>query len=76
MAAAAALYLAGAVGVEAVRGVVPEAQGDRALYLLVTAAEEGLEMSGGVLLLYAAMRLLHLRPEPSCYHMATGVPEP
>jgi hypothetical protein len=45
-------------------GIVLEAQGDRAAYLLVTAAEEGLEMAGSVLLLYAGMCLLRLRPEP------------
>jgi hypothetical protein len=73
--AAAALYVTAAVGVEAISGMVLEAQGDRALYLLVTAAEEGLEMSGGVLFLYAAMRLLHLRPEPGGWHLATAVPD-
>jgi hypothetical protein len=71
--AAAGLYLAGAVGAEAVSGVVLDARGDRALYLLVTAAEEGLEMGGAVLLLYAAMGLLQLRPEPGGgYHLETG----
>jgi hypothetical protein len=75
--AAGGLFLAGAVGVEAISGMVLEAQGDRALYLLVTAAEEGLEMSGSVLLLYATLRVLHLRPEPGGgyrLHLATGVP--
>lgn len=60
--AAAAPYLTGAVALEAIRGIVLQSQGDRAAYLLVTAAEEGLEMAGSVLLLYAAMRLLRLRP--------------
>jgi hypothetical protein len=74
---AAAMYLGAAVGLEALGGIVLEAQGDRAMYLLVTAAEEGLEMAGSVLLLYAAMRLLHLRPEPGGgYHLSIGVPEP
>jgi hypothetical protein len=55
---------------------VLEDQGDRAVYLLVTAAEEGLEMAGSVLLLYAAMCLLHLRPEPGGgYHLSTGDPD-
>jgi hypothetical protein len=72
--AAGAIYVGAAVGVEAISGIVLDAQGDRALYLQVTAAEEGLEMSGSVLFLYAAMRLLHLRPEPDgAYHLATGV---
>lgn len=68
--AAAAPYLTGAVALEAIRGIVLQSQGDRAAYLLVTAAEEGLEMAGSVLLLYAAMRLLRLRPEPGGgYHV-------
>jgi hypothetical protein len=74
--AAAALYLTGAVALEALGGMVLEAQGHRAMYLLVTAAEEGLEMAGSVLLLYATMRLLRLRPEPGGgYHLSTGDPE-
>jgi hypothetical protein len=73
--AAAGLYVTGAVALEAAGGMVLEAQGHRAGYLLVTAAEEGLEMAGSVLLLYAAMRLLHLRPEPGGgYHLSTGDP--
>jgi hypothetical protein len=74
--AAAAMYLTGAVALEAVGGIVLEAQGHRAGYLLVTAAEEGLEMAGSVLLLYAGMCLLRLRPEPGGgYHLSTGSPE-
>jgi hypothetical protein len=74
--AAAAMYLTGATALEAIGGIVLEDQGDRAVYLLVTAAEEGLEMAGSVLLLYAAMSLLHLRPEPGGgYHLSTGDPE-
>jgi hypothetical protein len=74
--AAAAMYLTGAVALEAVGGIVLEAQGHRAVYLLITAAEEGLEMAGSVLLLYAAMCLLHLRPEPGGgYHLSAGDPE-
>jgi hypothetical protein len=61
---AGAMYLVAAVGLEAAGGVVLDAQGDRGGYLLVTAAEEGLEMSGSVLLLYALLRLLRLRPGP------------
>jgi hypothetical protein len=73
--AAAATYLTGAVALEAAGGIVLEGQGDRAAYLLVTAAEEGLEMAGSVLLLYAAMRLLRLRPEPDGgYHLSIGDP--
>jgi hypothetical protein len=75
--AAAAMYLTAAVGLEALGGVVLEAQGDRASYLLVTAAEEGLEMAASVLFLYAAMRMLHLRPEPAGgYHLSVGIPAP
>jgi hypothetical protein len=74
--AAAGMYLTGAAALEAVGGMVLEGQGDRAAYLLVTAAEEGLEMAGSVLLLYAAMCLLRLRPEPGGgYHLSTGDPE-
>jgi hypothetical protein len=74
--AAAAMYLTGATALEAVGGMVLEDQGDRAVYLLVTAAEEGLEMAGSVLLLYAAMCLLYLRPAPGGgYHLSTGDPE-
>jgi hypothetical protein len=74
--AAAAMYVTGAVALDAVGGIVLESHGDRAVYLLVTAAEEGLEMAGGVLLLYAAMCLLRLRPEPGGgYHLSTGDPE-
>ncbi len=70
---AGAIYVTAAVGLEAASGIVLEAHGDRALYLLVTAAEEGLEMCGAVLLLYAAMRLLHLRPEPGgAYHLSAS----
>ncbi|HEX3201726.1 MAG TPA: hypothetical protein VHW42_07305, partial [Actinomycetes bacterium] len=61
-------YLAGAAALEAVGGMVLEAQGHRAMYLLVTAAEEGLEMAGAVLLLYAILRL---RPEPGGYLLST-----
>jgi hypothetical protein len=61
---AGVVYLGAAVGLESVSGVVLEAQGDRAMYLLVSAAEEGLEMAAGVLLLFAFMRLLRLRPDP------------
>ena len=53
--------------------MVLESQGDRGGCLLVTAAEEGLEMAGSVLLLYAGMRLLGLRPEPDGgYHLSIG----
>jgi hypothetical protein len=72
---AAALYLTGAVALEAIGGIVLEDQGDRAAYLLVTAAEEGLEMAGSVLLLYAALRLLRLRPDAGGYHLSTADPE-
>jgi cytochrome bd-type quinol oxidase subunit 2 len=73
---AAALYLTGAVALEAVGGMVLEAQGHRAMYLLVTAAEEGLEMAGSVLFLYAVLRRLRLRPESGGgYRLSTVDPE-
>jgi hypothetical protein len=68
--AAGAVYLTAAVGLESASGMVLEAQGDRAMYLLVSGAEEGLEMAGGVLLLYAFVRLLRLRADPGGYHLS------
>jgi hypothetical protein len=62
--AAGAMFAFASIGLEMVGGVVLEAQGDRALYILTTAAEEGLEMAASILFLYAAMRCLHWRPEP------------
>jgi hypothetical protein len=74
--ASATMYLTGAVALEAAGGIILEAHGDRAMYLLVTAVEEGLEMAGSVLLLYAVMCLLHLRPEPGGgYHLSARSPE-
>ena len=71
--AAGAVYLGAAAGLESVSGVVLEAHGDRAAYLLVTAAEEGLEMAGGVLLLYAFLRLLRLCAHPAGgYHLSAA----
>jgi len=76
MVAAAAMYLTAAVGLEAAGGVALDAGVSHAVYLLVSAAEEGLEMAGSILLLYAAMCLLRLRPEPGGgYHLSTGDPE-
>lgn len=76
MVAAAAMYLTAAVGLEAAGGVALDADVSHAVYLLVSAAEEGLEMAGSVLLLYAAMCLLRLRPEPGGgYHLSAGDPE-
>jgi hypothetical protein len=63
--AAAALYLAAAVLLEALGGAVLDAQGHRAGYLLVTAAEEGLEIPASVLLLYALLGLLRVSLEPA-----------
>jgi hypothetical protein len=79
---AAAMYLTAAVGLEAVGGVALDADVSHAVYLLVSGAEEGLEMAGSILLLYALLRLLRLRPEPDGgYHLAVdlqrvGVPQP
>jgi hypothetical protein len=63
--AAAALYLTAAVVLEALGGAVLDAHGHRAGYLLVTAAEEGLEMAASVLLLYALLGLLRSPQEPA-----------
>jgi hypothetical protein len=62
--AAGVTYVVGAIGLETVGGVLLDAQAHRALYLLVAATEEGLEMTAGVLLLYAGMCCLRLSPEP------------
>jgi hypothetical protein len=56
-------FLMGAVLIEAISGAVLEAQGDRAAYLLVTAAEEGAEMAGAIWFLYAALSCLTLTAE-------------
>ena len=50
--------------VETLSGVVLDAQGDRAGYLLVTAVEEGLEMTGAALLLRAALGCVTVTVEP------------
>lgn len=55
---AGALFLTGAVLLEAVSGLVLEAAGDRAAYLLVTAAEEGTEMAAAAWFLVTALRCL------------------
>src|SRR6266545_6954569 len=73
VATAGVVYLGAAVGLESLSGMVLEAQGDRAMYLLVSAAEEGLEMVGSVLLLYDFMRPLRLRPDPDGgYHLSAA----
>ncbi|UOY03602.1 hypothetical protein [Blastococcus sp. PRF04-17] len=56
---AAAVYLTGALVVEAVSGQVLAAHGDRAGYLVVTAVEELLEMLGVVLVLRAVCGSMH-----------------
>lgn len=53
-------FLAAAAGLETVGGAVLDAQGDRAGYLLVTAAEEGGEMVASVWFLYGVMSCLAL----------------
>jgi len=55
---AAVLFFTGALVLETVSGQVLLAHGDRAGYLLVTAAEELLEMLGVVVALYAVLRLV------------------
>jgi hypothetical protein len=57
-------YVTGAIGLELVGGVLLETQAHRALYLLVAATEEALEMTASVLLLYAGMCCLRLWAEP------------
>ena len=61
---AGATFLAGAVAMEAVSGVLLDAYGDRAAYLLVTAVEEGLEMAGAVWLIHAALACLDVCAAP------------
>jgi hypothetical protein len=60
LALAAAVHLTGALLLEVVSGVVLQASGDRAGYLLVTAAEEGCEMLGVSLLVWALLGGLEL----------------
>jgi len=55
LAVALAIYLTGALLVEAVSGQVLVARGDRAAYLLVTGVEELLEMLGVLLVLRAVL---------------------
>lgn len=55
---AGSVFLFGAVALEAVSGAVLRAYGDRAAYLLVTAAEEGAEMAGAVWFLLAPLSCL------------------
>jgi hypothetical protein len=57
---ACTLFAAGALGFEMLGGAVLERYGDRVLYALVTTAEETLELSGAVLVLYALMTCLRV----------------
>jgi hypothetical protein len=72
---AGAVFLAGAVVLEAVSGAVLDAQGDRAAYLLVTAAEESLEMLGAIWLLCAALSCLELTADSAAGYRVTLRPE-
>jgi hypothetical protein len=58
-------FLMGAVVIEAISGAVLERHGDRAAYLLVTAAEEGAEMAGAIWFLYAALSCLTVTADPA-----------
>jgi hypothetical protein len=71
--AGAALFVTGALGLEIVSAAVLEAQGDRARYILVTAAEEWLEMAGAVLLLAAMLRLLRVRRVADGYRLGVAL---
>lgn len=53
-------FLTGSIVLETASGAVLDAQGDRAGYLLVTAAEEGLEMAAAVWFLYGVTTCLSL----------------
>jgi len=53
---AATLYLAGAIGIEMIGGVYDETYGDANLtYAMIAAVEEGLEMAGLIVFLYALL---------------------
>jgi hypothetical protein len=61
---AVAVYFAGALGAEVLSGQVLVAQGDRAAYLLVTGAEEFLEMVGSILVIRALLKTVRTEPVP------------
>lgn len=56
-----AVFLAGALGVEAISGAVFDARGHDRLYLLATTVEEGLELAGVLIAIAAARGLLDVR---------------
>lgn len=64
LAAGGAVFLAGALGVEAVTGAVFDARGHDRWYLLATTVEEGLEFAGVLVALSGASRLLQIEPGP------------
>lgn len=69
-AVAAAVFFTGALVLETVSGQVLVVAGDRAAYLLVTAAEELCEMAGVVLLLRAVTRLVRVSPDAGGWRLA------
>ena len=59
-----AVYLTGALCVEALSGAVFDARGHDRWYLVATTVEEGLELAGVLVALSGASRLLRLEPQP------------
>ena len=73
------MFLAGALGVEAISGAVFDARGHDRLYLLVTTVEEGLELAGVLIAIVAARGLLDVRtltPAAPPTSGASGDPAP
>jgi hypothetical protein len=54
------VFAAGALGSETLSGLVLSRDGDRFLYVIVTAFEETLELAGAVFLLWAELLCLRL----------------
>jgi hypothetical protein len=57
---AGVVFAAGALGSETLSGLVLSRDGDRFLYVIVTAFEETLELAGAVFLLWAELLCLRL----------------
>lgn len=76
--AAAAVFLSGALGLEALGGRELEAAGEKTLHFAwLATAEEGLEMSGLILFSHALLQhITRLVPAFSLRLTATGKPEP
>lgn len=61
---AGAVYLGGALGVEAVTGAIEEARGRDLLYHLLAVLEESLELAGVLIAVSALLRRLERLPQP------------